>query len=144
MTEQTKWPKHIEACIKASLELGPDVRFNCSWYHNVHLSYVMDNQSLLWEVSTPSKPDIEQWGNEYDQGESSGSSVTWWHSTLVDCIGSRHNPTCISMHHRIIDGETGKLKFSEVTSIFPAVSIFQGGVKFSAPYVGRHEGANCK
>ena len=133
MIEPTRWPEHIVACIKASAELGPDVKFYCKEAETEDLSFVIRNINYAWVVSPPPKPDIEQWGNEYNQADSSGNSIISWHNTLGGCVSSRTDSTCISMHHRIIDGATGKLKLSDVMSIFEGkVKSFKVGVGYTS------------
>ena len=130
MTESTKWPKHIEACIKAYLELGPNVRFHCAKYHNIHFSYVINNQELPWEVSPLPKSDIEQWGNEYNryvQLVVPGDSLTSWYDSFDICVTNRRSSVCLAMHHRVIDGETGRIKLFETLKVFESKAMLSSG-----------------
>ena len=121
MTESPKWPKHIEACIKASLELGPDVRFKCIGHGTYPFHYVMSHPDFLWTVLPLLKPDIEQWGNEYHQYDKfivPGTSFTYWSNSFDACINNRLKTVCLAMHYRIIDGETGRVKSFKTLKVF--------------------------
>ena len=120
MTESTKWPEHIEACIRAYLELGPDARFHCIGHHNIHFDYVMSHRGLLWKVSPIPKPDILQWGNEYNQYNQlviPGNSVISWYDSFDICVTNRRDSVCLAMHHRVIDGDTGRVKLFETLKV---------------------------
>ena len=110
-----KWPKHIEDCLKASIEHGPDAEFVCDEvWRDASIYQVLANMEYAWKLVPLRKPDIEQWGNEYPQ--SALQSTIYWRTNLAACSESRrHN--CIAIHHRIIAGETGKTKFFETMEV---------------------------
>ena len=107
-----KWPKHIEECLAASIEHGPDTRFEAPEAGSFgDISYVLVLPQYLWKYLPPHKPDIEQWGNEYADGN------MFWRSSLAIACNSYANHR-IAIHHRIVDGETGMTKLFETLEVF--------------------------
>ena len=107
-----KWPRHIEDCLKASIEHGPDAIFTCDEIAgNNCIRMVLAYADQNWQFIPPPKPDIEQWGNEYADGK-----VFWRSSLAIACNSYANNR--IALHHRIVDGKTGKTKFFETLDAF--------------------------
>ena len=136
MTESTKWPKHIEACIKAYLELGPGARFHCIGKANAPFIYVMSHRDLLWEVSPILKPDIKEWGNQYNQYDQYDqydqlilprNAIISWYDSFDTCVTNRRDSSCLAMHYRVIDGETGRMKLFETLEVFGPKAILSSG-----------------
>ena len=112
-----KWPKHIEDCLKASIEHGPDARFTYAnkvleLGHVYAINTVVSNLNLEWEFIPKRKPDIEQWGNEYaDVGNRIQFLPSLERASKCRSLG------CIAVQHRIVDGETGKTKLFETLEV---------------------------
>ena len=102
-----KWPTHIEKCLEASYEHGPDARFICNEIAGKSsIRTVLTYDDLNWKVAPPPKPDVEQWGNEYAD---MGRRIQF---QLSRELANKHRASgCIAIHHRIVDGESGMTKF---------------------------------
>ena len=117
-----KWTKNIEDCLAASIEHGPDAMFMCNEDGNDYMiATVMLHPTLHW-IYLPPKPDIEQWGNEYalqHVPNYPGQETIYWHSSIDNANGADlgNDDERTALHHRIVDGETGKTKLFETLSV---------------------------
>ena len=126
-----KWTKHIEDCIKASLEYGPDARFThddkvLEPMHGYAINTVVTNLTLGWRYIPPLKPDIEQWGNEYELQHvpnHPSQKTIYWHGSRNGAqwadLGNDDELTAV--HRRIVDGKTGKTKFFQTLEVISDV-----------------------
>ena len=113
-----KWSTQIEECLRASLEHGPDAMFKAPnvglEFGITHIYNVLLHSNLQWRYAPPqAKPDIEQWGNEYADGD----QIIYWRNSL-DETNDRDSPDRIALQHRIVDRETGKTKLFETLEVF--------------------------
>ena len=122
MTESTKWPEHIEECLKASIEHGPGARFSygsaSSILYGNNISSVIFAPTANWEYIAPRPLNTEEWGNEYvlQYGLfSSRHKTIVWYKSIEDAnfAETKSKDKRIAFHHRILEGTTGEtLRFS--------------------------------
>ena len=106
------WPKHIEACLKASIEHGPDARFVCSEHQSTdNIDGVLLKPHHGWELVKPKLKYTEQWGNEYVD-----SRMCW--SDSLDMANGSAGDSRIALHYRRISASSGKTIFFVTLEVF--------------------------